>query len=518
MWEGRGKYDLYLINTTLGRTNLITKGVSGQIRVSPASKYAYWYHSPDSSWYACSLPAAEIVKITDPRTVRAFNEDTDTPEYPSSYSSAGWTKDDQYFLIYDKYDMWRIDPKGKEAPQRMTLNGREKGLTYRYISTEPTEQEYIELKGEKLLSVFNHLTKGYGFYTMSSWERPASPSEKYAGNFMLSGFTKAEGSSAIMFTKETFKEFPDIWFSDLKFDKPVKITNANPQQSAFNWGTTELISWVSLDGIQLEGVLYKPENFDPAKKYPMIVSFYERNSSTLNGYRTPEAHRSTIDYHMYTSNGYIVFNPDIVYKEGYPGESAFNAIMSGISTVLGKGFVDHKRIGAQGHSWGGYQAAYLATKTDLFAAIEAGAAVVNMFSAYGGIRWGTGLNRSFQYEHGQSRIGPTPWEAPLRYFENSPIFTMDKVTTPILILQNDQDDAVPWYQGIEFFVALKRLHKPVWMLNYTGEVHWPQKMKNKIDFQKRMMQFFDHYLKDTPMPKWMAEPMSLIDLDYQTGY
>jgi dipeptidyl aminopeptidase/acylaminoacyl peptidase len=279
-----------------------------------------------------------------------------------------------------------------------------------------------------------------------------------------------------------------------------------------------LIRWVSLDGVVLEGVLYKPENFDPAKKYPMIVSFYERNASTLYSYRTPEAHRSTIDYHMYNSNGYIVFNPDIVYKEGYPGESAFNAVMSGVSAVLNMGFVDHQRIGAQGHSWGGYQVAYLATRTDLFAAMEAGAAVVNMFSAYGGIRWGTGLNRSFQYEHSQSRIGKTPWESPLRYLENSPIFTMDKVKTPILILQNDQDDAVPWYQGIEYFVALKRLRKPVWLLNYTGEVHWPQKMKNKIDFQKRMMQFFDHYLKDSPMPKWMAEPMSLIDLEYQTGY
>ena len=250
----------------------------------------------------------------------------------------------------------------------------------------------------------------------------------------------------------------------------------------------------------------------------MIVNFYDRNSSNLHSHRIPEAHRSTVDYHLYNSNGYVIFNPDIVYKEGYPGESAFNAVMPGISAVLNMGFVDPKAIGAQGHSWGGYQVAYLATRTNLFAAIESGAPVVNMFSAYGGIRWGTGLNRSFQYEHQQSRIGKTPWESPLRYIENSPLFTMDKVTTPILIMHNDQDGHVPWYQGIEYFVALKRLQKPVWLLNYTGEIHWPQKLSNKIDFQIRMMQFFNHYLKGDPMPKWMDEGLSAIDLDYETGY
>ena len=518
MWEGRGKNDLYIINTTTGTRNLIAKGVSGQVRISPASKYAYWYNNPDSSWYACTLPAANIVKITNPQTIKAYNEESDTPEYPSSYSSAGWSKEDKYLLIYDKYDIWRVDPLGKEAPVRITLHGREKGLTYRYVSTNKSDVDDIDLKGEKLLNVFNHATKGYAFCVTPSFERPTSPVERFGGNFMLAGFAKAEESNAVIFTKESFQEFPNIFFSDLTFGNVVKITDANPQQISSLWGSAELIHWTSSDGIALQGVLYKPENFDPSKKYPMIVSFYERNSATLFSHRIPEAHRSTIDYHLYTSNGYVVFNPDIVYKEGYPGESAYNAIMPGIATILSMGFVDPQQIGAQGHSWGGYQVAYLATRTNLFAAIESGAPVVNMFSAYGGIRWGTGLNRSFQYEHTQSRIGKTPWEAPLRYFENSPIFTMDKVTTPILIMHNDQDDAVPWYQGIEYFVSLKRMQKPVWLLNYTGEVHWPQKMKNKIDFQKRMKQFFDHYLKDAPMPHWMAEPMTLIDLDYQTGY
>jgi len=232
----------------------------------------------------------------------------------------------------------------------------------------------------------------------------------------------------------------------------------------------------------------------------------------------PEPHRSSIDYHFYNSNGYIVFNPDIVYTDGYPGESCYKAVMSGTTALMARGYIDEQHIGAQGHSWGGYQDAYLATRTNLFAAIESGAPVVNMFSAYGGIRWGSGLNRSFQYEHGQSRIGKSIWESPLRYLENSPLFDMDKVETPILIMANDNDGHVPWYQGIEFFVALKRLQKPAWLLNYTGEPHWPTKMPNKIDFQKRMFQFFEHYLHEKPMPKWMSEGIPAVDREFELGY
>jgi dipeptidyl aminopeptidase/acylaminoacyl peptidase len=232
----------------------------------------------------------------------------------------------------------------------------------------------------------------------------------------------------------------------------------------------------------------------------------------------PEPHRSTIDYHYYTSNGYLVFNPDIYYKTGYPGEDAFNCVMPGVTALIEKGFVDDKHIGAQGHSWGGYQVAYLATRTNLFAAIESGAPVVNMFSAYGGIRWGSGMSRSFQYEHTQSRIGKSIWESPLRYIENSPLFTLDKVSTPILIMANDDDGAVPWYQGIEYFIGLRRLGKPVWLLNYNEADHWPLKIRDKQDFQIRLSQFFDHYLKGEPMPKWMDQGIPAVEKGVEMGY
>jgi dipeptidyl aminopeptidase/acylaminoacyl peptidase len=179
--------------------------------------------------------------------------------------------------------------------------------------------------------------------------------------------------------------------------------------------------------------------------------------------------------------------------------------------LIDLGFVDEKHIGAQGHSWGGYQVAYLATRTNLFAAIESGAPVVNMISVYGGIRWTSGLNRSFQYEHSQSRIGKSIWESPLRYIENSPVFTLDKIQTPILIMHNDDDGAVPWYQGIEFFTGLRRLQKPAWLLNYNEADHWPTKLRDKEDFQIRLAQFFDHYLKEKPMPDWMQKGIPAVE-------
>jgi dipeptidyl aminopeptidase/acylaminoacyl peptidase len=180
------------------------------------------------------------------------------------------------------------------------------------------------------------------------------------------------------------------------------------------------------------------------------------------------------------------------------------SIVPGVQMLLTRGYVDPKRLGLQGQSWGGYQTSYMITQTNLFAAAMAGAPVVNMTSAYGGIRWGSGLARSFQYEVGQSRIGGSLWETPMRYFENSPLFWLDKVTTPLFIMSNDMDDAVPWYQGIEFFVAMRRLGKEVYLINYNNDVHNPAGRANQKDIAMRMQQFFDTKLKGAPPPDWMV--------------
>ena len=516
MWEARTRSDYYTVSLDNGERKQIAKADYGRFRLSPQGKYAYWYGETDSCWYTIALAEGKLYRLTTPESFPAWDEENDVPDYPYAHGAAGWTANDQSLLIYDRYDIWKFDPTAATSPINLTVNGRKEKLSYRLEQLDK-EARFIDLGKPQLLKGFNETTKGYGFYN-ARLSAPAAPKTLLAGNYMLRSINKAKNTDDVIYTMETFQQYPDIHYSTLAFKKSVQLTHGDKQQEGFIWGTAELVPWISLDGRPLEGVIYKPANFDPNKKYPMMVNFYERNSETLYNYRMPEPHRSTIDYHLYNSNEYIIFNPDIRYVDGYPGESCYNCLMPGITMMIAKGYIDEKGIGAQGHSWGGYQVAYLATRTNLFSAIESGAPVVNMFSAYGGIRWGSGMARSFQYEHTQSRLGATPWSSPLRYLENSPLFTMDKVQTPILIMHNDADGHVPWYQGIEYFVAMKRLGKPCWLLNYTGEPHWPMHMANRIDFQRRMFQFFNHYLKNQKMPKWMSEGVPAVEQPFELGY
>lgn len=515
MWEARTRSDYYTVSLDNGERKQIAQADYGRFRLSPQGKYAYWYGETDSCWYTIALAEGKQYRLTTPK-LPAWDEENDVPDYPYAHGAAGWTANDQNLLIYDRYDIWKFDPTAATPPINLTVNGRKEKLSYRLEQLDK-EARFIDLGKPQLLKGFNEATKGYGFYN-ARLSAPAAPKTLLAGNYMLRSINKAKNTDDVIYTMETFQQYPDIHYSTLAFKKSVQLTHGDKQQEGFIWGTAELVSWISLDGRPLEGVVYKPANFDPNKKYPMMVNFYERNSETLYNYRMPEPHRSTIDYHLYNSNEYVIFNPDIRYVDGYPGESCYNCLMPGITMMIAKGYIDEKGIGAQGHSWGGYQVAYLATRTNLFSAIESGAPVVNMFSAYGGIRWGSGMARSFQYEHTQSRLGATPWSSPLRYLENSPLFTMDKVQTPILIMHNDADGHVPWYQGIEYFVAMKRLGKPCWLLNYTGEPHWPMHMANRIDFQRRMFQFFNHYLKNDKMPKWMSEGVPAVEQPFELGY
>ena len=440
--------------------------------------------------------------LTGDLPVAFYRELDDHPAPKPSYGSAGWTEDDEALLVYDAFDVWALDPAGESAPRNLTDGvGRDEQLRFRFVDLDFEDPVVPE---EVLLSAFHVKTKASGFYR-DRVDGNGRPERLLMADAAHERPTAAEDRDVLVFSRSTFREFPDLWVTDRDFRAAEKITDANPQQAEYLWGQAELVEWTSNDGIPLQGIVVKPEGFDPARKYPMMVYFYERRSDALHRYQVPAAGGSSINFSFYASRGYVLFIPDIPYRIGYPGESALDAVVPGVLSLVAKGFVDEGRIGVQGHSWGGYQISYMITRTDLFAAAEAGAPVSNMTSAYGGIRWGTGMSRMFQYERTQSRIGGTLWEMPMRFIENSPIFTADKINTPLLMLHNDEDTAVPWYQGIELFVALRRLSRPVWMLNYNGEPHGLRKPQNRKDFAIRMQQFFDHYLMDAPPPVWMAE-------------
>ncbi|HOO10906.1 MAG TPA: prolyl oligopeptidase family serine peptidase, partial [Cyclobacteriaceae bacterium] len=446
-WEGNVAQDLYVFHLPEGTKKKVATAVKGYADLSPKANYIYWYSDPDTAWFSYSVKTEKTANLTGGLDVTFADELDDHPDYPGQYGAAGWTANDELFIAYDRYDLWALDPENKKAPVNLTKIGRQQKVVFRYVKLDPEERS-IDPGKDLLLSAFDETTKASGYYTLSL--KNGKLTRRIMEDYRFDDVKKARQADQLLFTRQSFREFPDLWTtSGLRFSAPKKISDANPQMKNYFWGNVELVKWNSLDNIPLEGLLYKPEGFDPKKKYPMIVYFYERNSNNLHDYTPPTPLRSTINRTTYVSDGYLVFVPDIVYKIGFPGESAFNCIMSGVNSLIDKGFVDEKNIGVQGHSWGGYQTAYLVTRTNLFKAAEAGAIVSNMTSAYGGIRWGSGMSRMFQYERTQSRIGGTLWEKPLLYIENSPLFFADKIETPLLLLHNDADTAVPWYQGIE---------------------------------------------------------------------
>lgn len=327
---------------------------------------------------------------------------------------------------------------------------------------------------------------------------------------MFSKIVKARDTEVYAYLKGNFQHSNDVWVASKDFSKQQKISSINPQQKDYNWGSVELIHWTAFDGKPMEGLLYKPEDFDESKQYPVMVYFYEKFSENRYRYVEPQPSWSTVNLSFYTSRGYLVFVPDIVYTPGTPGESAYNCIVSGAKFLTGFPWVDKQNMAIQGQSWGGYQVAYLITRTHMFKAAEAGAPVSNMTSAFGGIRWESGSSRQGQYEQGQSRIGRNLWEAPELYISNSALFKLPEVKTPLLIMHNDADGAVPWYQGIEMFMGLRRLGKPVWMLEYNNEAHNLKERRNRKDLTIRLQQFFDYYLKGAPEPEWMKSGIPIL--------
>ena len=405
-------------------------------------------------------------------------------------------------LLYDHYDVWRVAPDGSSAVNLTQGAGRAGKLEMRYVKLD-AEEKTIDPAKPLLLRAENSLTHDSGFF-VSRIDAKEAPRKLVMEAKDFGTPIKAKDADVYALTAQTYTQFPDLLITDASFGSLKKVSDANPQQAGLAFGTDEMVAFENVDGVPLQGILYKPEGFNPAKKYPMIVYLYEKLSQNINHFVDPKP-MDSINISYYVSNGYLVFTPDIVYTTGYPGQSALKCVMAGVNAVTAKGFVDEKNIGIQGHSWGGYQIAYMVTQTTRFKAAEDGAPVANMISAYDGIRWGAGIPRQFQYEHTQSRIGGTPWQYPLRFIENSPIFMVDKIQTPLLIIANDQDDAVPWYQGIEFFLALRRLNKEAYMYTYNGEPHHLRRRANQKDYAIRMAQFFDYELKGAPKPMWMEQ-------------
>lgn len=511
-WSFPWPSDYYKVNISNGETKLIKEKIGYSLGLSPDGEY-YVYFDPITVQYKfinTNTNVTGCITCDMDSTVNLQRDINGMPHEAGTFGIAGYTKSKRSLLFHSEFDVWEYDFKSKKRSSLTNQKGRQMNTELRLKSWE-NDSTYINLSNVYLLG-FNKDNKNESIFEFQL-DGVRSHLEKLRETpHKITSIKKAKDNSTVIYRKMNVEDYPDLYLSNTNFDLEQKISNTNPQQSEYIWPTVEKIEWTSYDGKKLEGLIYKPENFSTTQTYPMMVYFYELYGDRYNYHYKPKPTASIIYPTEYASAGYVVFIPDVRYDPGYPARGAYDCIMSGTDEVLKKHpNIDSTRMGLQGQSWGGYQTAQLVTMTDRYKAAMAGAPVSNMFSAYGGIRWGSGLNRQFQYEKTQSRIGKTIWEAPELYIENSPLFGIPDIETPLLIMHNDGDGAVPWYQGIEMFVGMKRLGKPVWMLNYNGDQHNLMQNANRVDLSIRMRQFFDYYLQDKPAPKWLIEGIPAVD-------
>ncbi len=509
--------DYIAVNVRTGEAKPILSGFGGYSNptpsLSPTGKHLLGFDGKD--WFTLSLSDGKKVNLTASLKEKFFDEEDDHPGSPPPAGAPQWTTDGKFIIVNDRYDLWKLAADGSTA-ENLTKIGRTQQIHFTLLRV-PTEDEAepvrgVDLSKPHLLGAENLQTRDTGFYRLEPGV--ANPKLLIMGSRKYGPPVRAKNADVYLITVQTFYDHPDYFATNGDFHELKRVTDINPKIRDYNWGKAELVNYKSSDGKPLSGVLVKPENFNPSKKYPMVIYIYERVSDKVHQFQVPSVVRGQIiNPTFYASNGYLVLMPDIAYKIGFPGQSAIKCVLPAIQAVVDKGYVDEKAIGINGQSWGGYQIAYMVTQTDRFKAAVAGAPVSNMVSAYDGIRWGSGLTRQFQYEWTQSRIGATLWEAPMKFIENSPVFMADRVTTPLLMIANDQDDAVPWYQGIEYYLALRRLGKECYLLNYNGEPHNLAKRAAARDFAARMFQFFEHHLKGKPEPAWMAKGVPYLDRD-----
>jgi len=515
-WNLAGQQAYYLISIPDGTRALIKGSISnphGSLALSPEKKWIIYFDFQTHNYFSYEV-ATRITRNLTKGIVNIWtDEEADNPEehLPWVPWRKTWLQNDEALLIYDSYDIWLIDPAGVKRPVNLTNGyGRVHHIKFRLVDEGPALQKLsLEQKSIIWLTAFNKRNKNQGFYS-KHLSVPGDPELQTMGTFAFGGWDggrysnnplplKAKSANTYLVQRMSAAEAPN-YFVTHDFIHFFALTNFQPQES-YNWMRTALVQWKTFNGRSSAGILYKPENFDPAKKYPVIFDCYERRSDDLNVYIRPGTSEGPINIPWYVSNGFLIFAPDIVYKKGKPGPSAYDVVVSAAIYLSKKPWVDAKRIGIQGHSWGGYEINYIISHSNIFAAACSASGFCDLMGMYGsGARGGYEI---YSAEKDQIRMGATPWKIPSLYISNSPIFKADRVTTPLLMMNNKGDNVVPFSQGLEFFTALRRLGKKVWMLQYDGQGHSIGENASK-DFTIRMSQFFDHYLKGKRAPKWMT--------------
>lgn len=501
--------DLYRVNIKDGSHKIFAKNVNRPLSASPDGRY--YIYQLDSSLHVVDLSTLAITNVSKSAPVKFMDMDHPYPHEKPPYGVAGWTKDGKGVIINHQYDLWLLSLDGTKATNLTNGAGTKDEIRFRYVSIDPME-DYIDTKKPIILSAYGEWTKKSGYYMVMPGQNPKALvyKDRSFGNLL-----KAVNADRLIYTSQTFVDFPDFYTSTASFTNPKKITNVNPQQKNYAWGKRVLVDYKNSKGERLQGTLTLPAGYEQGKKYPAIIYFYEKQSQTHNQYSMP-VYDDRPHMSLYASNGYLVFQPDNVYEEGRPGTSALDCITAAANKIIELGYADPEKIALQGHSWGGYQTSFILTQTDMFACIITGAPPTNLESFYNNIYGSTGTNHHGIMELGQVRMGrnATPWAAREAYQRESPMFHAPNIKTPFMILHGTADGAVDWGQGLEFYNAARRLGKEVIFVSYPNEGHHLAVEANQKDFLARMQQYFDHYLKGAPEPEWMKQGILNINKKY----
>ena len=506
--DGLRYRDLYAIDTRTGERKLAVQKTLNRELVSPdGSRFLYF---DDGQYRVYDIGAGTSRVITGGAPVTFVDTEDDHNMDRPPVAPIGWTKDGSAVLLSDNWDIWRVPAAANGKPVNLTANGRATGVRYqRRIVIDP-EERGIDLSKPLYVSAYGERTKKEGLAVVASGKAGATSlvwdDAKY-------NFARARNADTWVFTRQTVKEFPDYWTTAGGFASPRRLTNANPQQSEYAWSSgARLVDYVTDKGDSLQGALYLPANYEAGKKYPTVVYIYEKRSQFLHSYSIPNETQA-FNASVYTSRGYAVFQPDIVYKVNDPGMSAVWAVVPAVKAAIATGIVDSANIALHGHSWGGYQTAFLVTQTNIFKSAIAGAALTDMVSMYSSIYWNTGGADMAIFESSQGRFKGNFLENYDAYIRNSPAFHADKIKTPLMLLHNERDGAVDFNQGITFFNTLRELGKDVVMLQYVGENHGLAQPRNQKDYTIRMREYFDYYLKGAPAPDWLKEGIPRLKMD-----
>ncbi|HDT12897.1 MAG TPA: S9 family peptidase, partial [Candidatus Aminicenantes bacterium] len=507
--DGRRYSDIYVVDMRTGQRTLALEKCRYMFQaLEDGARFLYY---DDGHFFTYDMATGKSVNITKDVPASFVDEDDDHNVVKPPDRPVGSSRDGTSALLSDGWDIWSVPSNGAGQAVNLTVNGAKDRLRYRRLRIDP-EEKGIDLAQPQYVSVYGEWTKKAGIARLEKGKAPAMLLWDDAG---FGGLAKAKKADVYVYTRDTFKDYPDYYAAGSLLKNARRLTEANPQQKDFLWSSGSMLLDYTMDPAsgqdrKLQAALFLPANYEKGKSYPTIVYYYETMSQQLNRYAQPSA--NGFNKSVYTSNGYAVLMPDIAYKVNDPGMSAAWCVLPAIDAAVATGIVDRDKIGLQGHSWGGYQTAFLVTQAKFGAAV-AGAPLTNMISMYSSIYFNTGSANQPIFESSQGRFKGGYWDNLEAYQRNSPVYYAERVETPLIILHNDKDGAVDWNQGIEYFNTLRRLRKPVVMLQYVGENHGLQKPANRKDYTVRMKEFFDHHLMGKPAPDWYADGVSHLDLE-----